>query len=115
MFEEIETLYYFIIYHPKYFWWFLYICAIIGVTRDNIKTKKFIDALFWGLIIGSFWILSLLAWLSGLDAYMSSQMNFFLRFLCFIVGFIIWVTILNQLTIFEKKFNLTEYLNRKKK
>ena len=115
MFEEIETLYYFIIYHPKYLWWFLYVCAIIGVTRDNIKTKKFIDALFWGLIIGSFWILSLLAWLFGFSELITSQINNFLGLLILLAGMIIWAIILNQLTIFEKKFNLTEYLNRKKK
>ena len=41
-FEEIKILFYFIIGH-EYFLWFIYVLGIIAVTRDNIKTKKFIS------------------------------------------------------------------------
>ena len=115
MFEEIKTLYDFIIYHAKHFGWFLYVLAIISVTRDNIKTKKFIDALFWGLIIGSWFFLGLVSWLFGFAELITSQINHFLGLLILIAGIIIWAIVLNQLSIFEKKFNLTEYFSRKKK
>ena len=113
-FEEIKILFYFIIGH-EYFPWFIYVLGIISVTRDNLETKKFIDALFWGLIIGSWWFLALVSWYFGFYKLLVSQINALLGNLIIIAGIIIWAIGLNQLSIFDKKFNLTAYLNRKKK